>query len=160
MQIHSALESLQQGILICDQKSRILFFNQVYSAFIGVALEEAKGHAITEFRKSAIAPQVIESGIPVEGMIRREGTQEYFASVYPIWEENRIRGSISIVTSLVQFEKKQEAHLSLEERVRRFERQEIKNALALYGNDMEGKKRAAEELGISLATLYNKLKEN
>ena len=101
MQVHSVLESLQQGILICDQHSRIVFFNQVYSDFIGVPLETAKGHKITDYRKSAIAPEVIWSGIPVEGMVRREGTQEYFASVYPIREEHHIRGSISIVTSLV-----------------------------------------------------------
>ena len=71
MQVHSVLESLQQGILICDQHSRIVFFNQVYSDFIGVPLETAKGHKITEYRKSAIAPEVIWSGIPVEGMVRR-----------------------------------------------------------------------------------------
>lgn len=160
MQVHSILESLQQGILICDQHSRIVFFNQVYSDFIGVPLETAKGHKITDYRKSAIAPEVIWSGIPVEGMVRREGMQEYFASVYPIWEEHQIRGSISIVTSLVQFEKREsEAHMTLEERVRRFERQEIQNTLLLYGRDMEGKRKAAKELGISLATLYNKMKE-
>lgn len=76
MQVHSILESLQQGILICDQHSRIVFFNQVYSDFIGVPLEIAKGHRITEYRKSAIAPEVIWSGIPVEGMVRREGMQD------------------------------------------------------------------------------------
>lgn len=40
MQVHSVLESLQQGILICDQHSRIVFFNQVYSNFIALYLPE------------------------------------------------------------------------------------------------------------------------
>lgn len=35
----------------------------------------------------------------------------------------------------------------------------IKKALAKYGNTVEGKKRAAQALSISLATLYNKLKK-
>ncbi len=73
MQVHSVLESLQQGILICDQHSRICVLNQVYSDFIGVPLETAKGHKITEYRKSAIAPEVIWSGIPVEGMVQERG---------------------------------------------------------------------------------------
>lgn len=36
---------------------------------------------------------------------------------------------------------------------------EIKKALLRYGNTVEGKKKAAKALGISLATLYNKLKQ-
>ena len=80
MQVHSVLESLQQGILICDQHSRIVFFNQVYSDFIGVPLKTAKGHKITEYRKSAIAPEVIWSGIPVEGMVRRNTLQVFIRS--------------------------------------------------------------------------------
>jgi transcriptional regulator with PAS, ATPase and Fis domain len=39
------------------------------------------------------------------------------------------------------------------------EKNEIKKALKLFGNDINGKKKAAKALGISLATLYNKLKE-
>lgn len=47
--------------------------------------------------------------------------------------------------------------LSLPQRVRMFERSEIHKLLQKYGDTLEGKKRTAEELGISLATLYNKL---
>lgn len=47
---------------------------------------------------------------------------------------------------------------SLAERVRCFERQEIAGTLDIYGSDLEGKKKAAKTLGISLASLYNKLK--
>ena len=48
---------------------------------------------------------------------------------------------------------------SLYERVKRYERSEIQKALQYYGDDLKGKKAAAAELGISLASLYSKLKE-
>ncbi|WP_026477197.1 sigma-54 interaction domain-containing protein [Alkaliphilus transvaalensis] len=46
----------------------------------------------------------------------------------------------------------------LEEIIRETEMVEIKKAIDIFGDTVEGKKRAAEALGISLATLYNKLK--
>lgn len=46
----------------------------------------------------------------------------------------------------------------LEEIIREKEISEIKKAVLTYGDTVEGKKKAAEALGISLATLYNKLK--
>ena len=46
----------------------------------------------------------------------------------------------------------------LSDKIKEVEKQEIIRALNLLGDDMEGKKKAAEALGISLATLYNKLK--
>lgn len=41
--------------------------------------------------------------------------------------------------------------------LKELERREIKKALELFGNDTEGKKKAAGALGISLATLYRKM---
>lgn len=46
----------------------------------------------------------------------------------------------------------------LEEVMKETEINEIKKAILIYGDSVEGKKKAAEALGISLATLYNKLK--
>ena len=48
-------------------------------------------------------------------------------------------------------------HIPLAQRVREFEREEINRLLSRYGTTLEGKKKAAAELGISLATLYNKM---
>ena len=45
----------------------------------------------------------------------------------------------------------------LAERVKRFERTEITRLLKNNGNDLAGKRKTAAELGISLASLYNKL---
>lgn len=53
----------------------------------------------------------------------------------------------------------EEEQMSLARRVRLFEQGEIRKALLRFGNSVEGKRRAAAELGISLATLYNKLEQ-
>lgn len=46
----------------------------------------------------------------------------------------------------------------LNNKINEVEKQEINKALKLFGNDIDGKRNAAKALGISLATLYNKLK--
>ncbi|WP_288619374.1 sigma-54-dependent Fis family transcriptional regulator [uncultured Eubacterium sp.] len=46
---------------------------------------------------------------------------------------------------------------TLAERVHQYERQQIMSVLEHFGNSLEGKKQAAKALGISLATLYNKI---
>lgn len=161
MHSRSVLQAIRQGILICDRNSRIVYFNQAYQDYIGISLEESKGHRITEYREGAMAPEVIRTQIPVEGMLRQEQGQEYFASVYPIFEEDQVRGSISIVTSVDQSRSQTgQKKGTLEERVREFERREITHMMELYGSDMTAKKRIAAELGISLATLYNKINSN
>lgn len=47
----------------------------------------------------------------------------------------------------------------LSETVKKFESDSIKKVLDMFGNDIDGKKKSAKALGISLATLYNKIKE-
>ncbi len=54
----------------------------------------------------------------------------------------------------------QRSKTTLAERIRAAEQAEIRRALQYYGDDLKGKKEAAAELGISLATLYSKLKDN
>ena len=46
----------------------------------------------------------------------------------------------------------------LSDKIHEVEKNEISKAIKLFGEDIEGKKKAAEKLGISLATLYNKMK--
>jgi transcriptional regulator of acetoin/glycerol metabolism len=54
---------------------------------------------------------------------------------------------------------KQQAPTGLAAKVRAFEREEISKLLYKYGSDTRGKQKAADILGISLATLYNKLQQ-
>lgn len=50
-----------------------------------------------------------------------------------------------------------EPELSLSQRVKAFEQAEIRKLLQKNGTDLAGKKETARQLGISLATLYNKM---
>jgi Transcriptional regulator containing PAS, AAA-type ATPase, and DNA-binding domains len=49
--------------------------------------------------------------------------------------------------------------LTLSQRVKAFERNEIQKALQLNGKHLEGKKKTARQLGISLSSLYSKINE-
>ena len=53
--------------------------------------------------------------------------------------------------------RREEDCLPLAQRVRAFEKREIRKLLEKNGQSLEGKKKTAKELGISLASLYNKL---
>ena len=150
-------KSIQQGLLICNKEGRIIYFNDAYAAFIGIKLEDVVGTPIKMIRSGSLVPQVLKSGRKKENLLRIEGEQEYFANIYPIVENEEITGTISIVTTIDKEKIKASKSKSLQERVREFERKEIEEMLFLYGYDTEGKKKVAKELGISLATLYNKL---
>jgi transcriptional regulator with PAS, ATPase and Fis domain len=51
----------------------------------------------------------------------------------------------------------EEMALTLSQRVKNFERNEILRLLSVNGTSLEGKRKTAEQLGISLASLYNKI---
>lgn len=70
--------------------------------------------------------------------------------------ENGVIVRDSLPESLVRPAAERET-LPLAQRVRIFEQSEIHKLLLRHGSTLEGKKRTAAELGISLATLYNKL---
>ena len=160
MQLQSILNYLQQGILICDRAYKVLYCNEEYGKFVEINPKELIGKNITELREGSLIPEVISKGRPIENVLRKEKNQEYFASIFPIIDNKIVVGSISIVTTLNQSKSRAETiNKTLAEKVQDFERDEINRYLSVYGKDLEGKKRTAKELGISLATLYNKISE-
>lgn len=160
MKANSIFNAIRQGILICNSQGQIVFFNQIYGEFIGVRLQDVRGQLITDIRPGSRIPEVLKYHRPIENILRNENGQEYFASIYPLIENDIVNGTISLVTTIGQIEE----HVSKDvrplcERTREFEKKEILRAVALYGNTLEGKKMAAKSLCISLASLYNKLKD-
>ena len=158
MKAKSALQSLRQGIVICDAKGCVVYVNAAYAEFTGIRPEEIRGKRIRDVRVGALVPKVLRTGEAIEGVYKSDGERSYFASVYPIYEAGEKKGTVSIVTTLEQSRaRKRPGGGTLKERVREFERQEIRRTLLLYDDNLEGKKQAAEALGISLSTLYSKM---
>ena len=108
-------EAMNQGVLLCDEKSRILYFNSSYSRFIGYRLEEICGKPIRDIRPGAVVPDVIANGKPQESLFRVENDQEYFADVYPVMEDGQVVGSVSVVTSMMNANCIKDKMLKLEE---------------------------------------------
>ena len=158
MKAKSALQSLRQGIVICDAKDCVVYVNAAYAEFTGIRPEEIRGKRIRDVRVGSLVPKVLRTGEAIEGVYKSDGERSYFASVYPIYEAGEKKGTVSIVTTLEQSRaRKRPGGGTLKERVREFERQEIRRTLLLYDDNLEGKKQAAEALGISLSTLYSKM---
>ena len=157
MKAKSALQSLRQGIVICDAKGCVVYVNAAYAEFTGIRPEEIRKR-IRDVRVGSLVPKVLRTGEAIEGVYKSDGERSYFASVYPIYEAGEKKGTVSIVTTLEQSRaRKRPGGGTLKERVREFERQEIRRTLLLYDDNLEGKKQAAEALGISLSTLYSKM---
>ena len=158
MKAKSALQSLRQGIVICDAKGCMVYVNAAYAEFTGIRPEEIRGKRIRDVRVGSLVPKVLRTGEAIEGVYKSDGERSYFASVYPIYEAGEKKGTVSIVTTLEQSRaRKRPGGGTLKERVREFEQQEIRRTLLLYDDNLEGKKQAAEALGISLSTLYSKM---
>ena len=158
MKAKSALQSLRQGIVICDAKGCVVYVNAAYAEFTGIRPEKIRGKRIRDVRVGLLVPKVLRTGEAIEGVYKSDGERSYFASVYPIYEAGEKKGTVSIVTTLEQSRaRKRPGGGTLKERVREFERQEIRRTLLLYDDNLEGKKQAAEALGISLSTLYSKM---
>lgn len=111
-------ESMNQGILLCDEESRILYFNSSYGRFIGYKLDDVCGQPIRDIRPGAVAPDVIAKGQPQESLLRVENGQEYFADVYPVRENGKIVGSVSVVTSMMNANCIKDKMIKLEEQER------------------------------------------
>ena len=144
--------------MICDAKGCVVYVNAAYAEFTGIRPEEIRGKRIRDVRVGSLVPKVLRTGETIEGVYKSDGERSYFASVYPIYEAGEKKGTVSIVTTLEQSRaRRRPGGGTLKERVREFERQEIRRTLLLYDDNLEGKKQAAEALGISLSTLYSKM---
>ena len=100
MKAKSALQSLRQGIVICDAKGCVVYVNAAYAEFTGIRPEKIRGKRIRDVRVGSLVPKVLRTGEAIKGVYKSDGERSYFASVYPIYEAGEEKGTVSIVTTL------------------------------------------------------------
>lgn len=163
MKANEVLNALEEGILVVNEKGLIIYCNQAYSRLVSKTLDQLKGVHISQVRPGAKITEVIASGKRLDRIYREEDCVEYYANIYPIYENDRIAGGVSVVTPMhsqsrpllsVNFQQHTLAELTAAH-----EKAVIREVIDRCGDSVEGKKQAARQLGISLATLYNKLKQ-
>lgn len=92
MKAKSALQSLRQGIVICDAKGCVIYVNAAYAEFTGIHPEKICGKRIRDVRVGSLVPKVLRTGEAIEGVYKSDGERSYFASVYPIYEAGEKKG--------------------------------------------------------------------
>ena len=92
---------MSEGILIIDSDAHVFFANTAYLKFINHTAEEVVGRRLRDFRPHAKLPDVVASGKEVLHAQRLEGLDEaYFVNMYPIFENGRVIGGLSVITFL------------------------------------------------------------
>lgn len=97
--VRAIFDAMHEGIVIIDPEGRIVFCNRAYADFLGADAALITGCRLRDLRPGARLPDVLVTGEPILHAPRREGNDDvYFVNMYPIYENRRIVGGISIVT--------------------------------------------------------------
>ena len=94
MKAKSALQSLRQGIVICDAKGCVVYVNAAYAEFTGIRPEKIRGKRIRDVSVGSLVPKVLRTGEAIEGVYKSDGERSYFASVYPIHDAQGARARV------------------------------------------------------------------
>lgn len=184
-ELFSLLGSLNDAIQIADKNGIITYVNRAFEMVTGLSAHEVIGQNVFEgFADSPIAHS-LRSKQQISGQKYSFGKdgKEFNYNVSPIVVRDEVVGVIAVFkvlpdiiklmeelqrsTSIIeglydklgQIDGLAELNISDVMPIDKMEQVMLRQALTKFGYSVEGKKRAAKALNISLATLYNKLKK-
>lgn len=181
----SILGHVNDAVQIVDKSGKITYVNKAFAKLTGLEPTTLLGEVIFERFPDNPIIQALTSGQQISGQKYSVGTtgKEFNYSVTPIIVRGDVVGAIGVFKVLPDVLKLMEelqrstsiieglydrlgqinglADLNISEvmPIDKMEQILLRQALTKFGYSVEGKKRAAKALNISLATLYNKLKK-
>ena len=100
----SILDALKEGITIIDTEGRLVFGNRAYREFLnkeaGGDIGPVEGYMLRDLRPGARLPDVLKSGKPILHITRKEIEDFYFTNLYPVYQDGKLIGGVSVVTFL------------------------------------------------------------
>ena len=101
----AVLDAMREGINIIDAEGRIIFGNKAYLDFLsketGIGIGSIEGQYLRDLRPGARLPEVLATGQPILHAPRMEKQDEiYFVNMYPIFQDGKMVGGLSVVTFL------------------------------------------------------------
>ena len=83
---------LYDGILIVDRDSVVQYINPAYTRITGITEDKIIGKPLKEVRPGARLVEVVSSGEPIVGALRREKGVDYTVNMSPILEDGKVTG--------------------------------------------------------------------
>ena len=91
---------LYDGILIVDRDSVVQYINPAYTRITGITEDKIIGTPLKEVSPGARLVEVVSSGEPIVGALRREKGVDYTVNMSPILEDGKVTGAISVVSNI------------------------------------------------------------
>lgn len=184
-ELSSIMGYLDDAVQIIDKDGIITFVNKAFERVSGFTALELMSRNVLDFFVESPLARFLTTGKKMNGEKYCLGSsnREFSCYVTPIMVRNEVLGVIgvfklqadivklmeelqrsnSIIESLYdklgQIDGSLECSMLEVMPINKMEQILLKQALSRYGSSVEGKKKAAKALNISLATLYNKLKK-
>ncbi len=181
----SLLSSVQDALIITDNQGFVKFINKTFERYLGICPDEFLNINIFDKYPGNPLEHCARCGQSISGHKYSFGNdnKEFSYTVTPIMLRESLDGVIGVFrlspdifrlmeelqrsTSIIeglydrlgQINGLDELNISDVMAIDKMERIMLKHALTRFGCSVEGKKKAAKALNISLATLYNKLKK-
>lgn len=114
-------ENLYDGVLMIDTDYVVQYINPAYTRITGIAEEDIVGLPLKEVRPGARLMEVVNSGKPIVGALRRERDVDYTVNMSPLVEDGKVVGGISIVSNIEDVRKLSKTINKYETEIRRLE---------------------------------------
>lgn len=115
-------EYLHNGILIVDSQYVVQYINPAYTKITGIEEESIVGKPLKEVRPGARLVDVVDSGKPIVGALRREKGIDYAVNMSPIIEDGKVIGGISVVSNIEDVRELSKTINKYEDKILRLER--------------------------------------